>query len=1065
MKFYISDLPDTSIELIKKYIDVSYGNDYTLEKLQSNGLLTIMTNCIDKPDVGFFILDDVCYAKVGGKSLAKSDSVHHYTNDADLNIFLISQFGEVGVSAQNIALDIEEDLVLNDSYMEKSMSVVEHSGSVSESGMFQRYIKEIDDLKEKLQKERDENFKVLGKVTKADEVLREFSELQSALGDYKKRISSYNHTKLQLEKTISDLKVRVSESDGELEELRGVDKKYTSLFVEQEGLKQKLVESMKLKDWSEKEARNLEKENKTLTESIKELKVKVADRETLKVRVDTLTQQLSDTTEKLNKLDGATGVVAKLNATLAENNSNIQRMQTALGVLQSRLSSSSKALISSKSTNERMILQVSDLQKDLDEKAAECVTLLTKCNDLTKSIEDMSGEHVKNSNIISELRETLDTEKALSSELQIKVTGLESRVQDLNGMLTTKQSSLDEAEKKIVTLMSDNDILKSKIDVDYKGYNSDVTNLKTKVSSLTDELIAIKGVLAETKAELEKVSMENESTTKHRDDLLSKNVNLTSELNSLKMEVASEKSRYSKLNSETSKIMKEGTESSTKLQEAENKIKVLRNENSVLKDKCTKLQYDLNAEQQSFSNIKMKLNETEAKLKDICSLYEDVTSKKDTNENSSVDCNEVKEKDALIDKLKFRLENYKEVLQEYEERVESLNADITMLSKFQDKDNTLDIQNLQGRLLSSKELNKRLEEQVKVLTDQVESITVDESNSKNEILELEGKLSVLKQENDKLREENQCSQEEFVSTLSLKKKLELADIEKKKDTKKIAELELKLQTLKAELDGNNDSDSTIQEMKQYLSEKEICLQEKQSIIDEMESNIFNIIGERASAKSKMNIVLPTSETAHSNIAIIGSVGAGSFSETANVLHRLAENATENTIILDLTSESKLDSYLGIHVLHDSIGWLRGDSTIGKYLSDTKFKTVKLFTLVSTYLFEPYKLTVDWNSRLQELGSMNCKIILHIGSVDGTIGSILFNSLRKCCKSYLVLEGSPSSLRGAIINLKGYDNLKSTTILCTKFITIGESINKLFKKLYSDYTVQILEKSNKIEIWR
>lgn len=1060
MKFYISDLPDTSMELIKKYIDVAYGDDYTFEKLQSNGILTIMTNYIDKPDIGFFILDDVCYTKVKNTKLAKYDSVHHYTSDEELNNFLISQFGEIGVDIHDTSQGMDDDLVLGDSYIESNIDTQSsNSGSLSESELIQTYIKEIDEL-------RDENFRVLGKVAKADEVLKEFGKLQSTLAEYKKKISGYNHTKLQLEKTISDLKVRLSECETTLEEYKGIDKKYTNLFVEKENLKKTLAETTKLKDWSEKEARDLEEEKKTLVKSVKELKVQLADRETLKERVSTLTEQLTKATDRLEKLDGATGVVAKLKTTVAENNSDLQRMHSSIEVLKGRLSISSKELISNKSANERMTVQVTELQKDLDAKTSECEKVLAECDEYVKSINSLTDEHANDLDKISKLHQSLDAEKKLSSELQIKITGLQSKVQDLSGMLDTKQASLDKAEEEILSLKSNNDILKMKIDSDFKDFNGNVDSLKTKVSSLTDELVAVKGVLAQTTAELKECKSEKETTIKHRDELLNKNVNLVSEINSLKMEVTSEKDRYNKLNSEATKIMKSFSENSNKLKQTADKLKVMDTENIALKEKCSRLQKELGEEQKCASDLKQKLNETNESLKSMNDSYRKLQSKEEDTKNKYTD-KEIEEKDNLIEKLRFRVDNYKDVLQEYEERIGGLNADIAMLSRLQENDSTVEVRDLQSRLENTNNLNKKLEKQIEILTSQIEKFTTDEVNKKNNLLELESKLLALKQENDKLKEKDICSQEELVSTLSLKKKLELASIEKKNDTKKIAELELELDTVKSKMDSSKVSDSSIQEMKQYLSEKEISLQEKQSIIDEMESSVFNIIGNRASAKSKMTINIDVPDKSFSNIAVIGSVGAGSFSETANVLYNLAENAKENTIVIDLTSESKLDAYLGIHVLHDSIGWLRGDDPIGKYLSDTKYKKVKLLTLVSTYLFEPYKLTVDWVSRLSELGNLNCKVIIHIGSIDNTISSILFNSFRKVCRSYLVLEGSPSSIRGAIVNLKGYDNLKSTTIFCTRFKSLGESINRLFKKLYNDYTVQLLEsnKNNKIEIWR
>jgi hypothetical protein len=367
---------------------------------------------------------------------------------------------------------------------------------------------------------------------------------------------------------------------------------------------------------------------------------------------------------------------------------------------------------------------------------------------------------------------------------------------------------------------------------------------------------------------------------------------------------------------------------------------------------------------------------------------------------------------------------------------------------------------LKGEIVSKDNENKKS-------LDKIDSLNVQISSLGVQIETLEQEKKVLEQ---KFSDADGYSEKAELELMEIKPKITeyerqigvLNETISKKD-KKIKELESTPKEVVQVADNEKELElkQEIIKAKGIIQNKNEEIDEMNELLDEIQSDVFMTVANSALPKVACNIELEVPDHGLKNVRLCVS-GSGESGLTAyKVLHdEVKNNPKKKYLFIDLVNESYVDFVFGAKQIPNPLAWIEGRDSIKSYTANSNEKNVKVVSFGLNYMNDSYYLRVDWKSRLEELDRLGITVILYMGCIDCLVRNILFNSISKCCKTYVITKASPTNIRATLLHLNGFKTVEHTTVLCSEY---AKSSEKMFNKLKGYYTCLIVDSTKSIGI--
>lgn len=386
---------------------------------------------------------------------------------------------------------------------------------------------------------------------------------------------------------------------------------------------------------------------------------------------------------------------------------------------------------------------------------------------------------------------------------------------------------------------------------------------------------------------------------------------------------------------------------------------------------------------------------------------------------------ELERKDEILATREDQLENYKNLLTEFSNSVDSetdSSSQVTALTK-QLEDLNLMLEVKEDTITELNDELQRLNTSLKTKDSAIENFEriIKSKDSEKEVKSLRDKID------------------------SLSKKVSNAEEDLKKDRKTIVDLNREKLELKKEIDNlknENKSNDLVDWMTRATK--------AEKTIEEFEKSLA---GELALAckDEKFNFKTKDIIPHLSNIEFIFTASQGYEKEAYRKIYQSLEISGLQAIAVDTITASFMEYVFGIKGNKEGFEWFKNGGNINNFICPCNSQ--KIFTLspAPSFFNELFLLEVDWVSRLQELNSLGVKVIIFAGSLNTVIGKYLYsifnngkNTVRVLSKASLVFIWHAIQ---QVINLDNRDKI-DFVIFETKENKINNSISELLKNAKS-----------------
>jgi chromosome segregation ATPase len=853
-KILYGGIPQNAVQLIKEYTSSTPSQQWTFEEIGNQGLRARIKRGIDDINVSIIILGLELYSTCEGSlgNVLQNSKVHKFVNMKVLQGFLNSQFSVSGTTVDEVNININSNTsygqadfsfssqeLLGSEFSDLSSADFSMPSSLDSSG-------EVERLRSELDRKEQEIYRNLGKVAKAEEVLKGYKSLQAELGSANEQLRVMKTKSFDLMTELNSCKGELQKRNIELKGLSALQDKYSQLLNNANLLKARydsMQEGYKkleqMKQLAEKRVLNYSNELDKLQESYDEalktisslensasetakelskLKKEVELIDSLRVECSSLRLQ-AEKVDQLNELLSiSSGEISSLKEKAEESNKTIVNLETSLEESKKQ----NDALLLKVSENDTLAKTIEDLDLKVKEFAEENATLKASILDVESSYK----LEVTNSALMKEeigvLQSRLEKQTATSSVLSDKCTRLQDELDKV-------KSSLEEANLEV----SKNSSLSKELD-NLRLTHSDLSN---KFKLLLTEKDTISNKVAELETQASQVHALNTKLLELRES----NHKLNTELNKSKATLEGLNDVITEKDAQISKLTGQLQESSSSIETLRGKITSLQAENleleqvkvnlesRVSEDRTSELADKLNALILSKSNLEKELEEVssalvsaEAKSKDLEVLHKSLESKY------------------------TQLLNSRELLQGTVDSVTSENL------------------SLKSDLESLRLANANLEKSLGVVKSSVENSSSENSSLHSTILDLESKLlkcSSLETEYKQALEKLELSNSRLEQAESEKASLEIevADLNSliTDFSEKVNSLEIKLSNYTKE-DNNSKSlienlttknESLVLEVQSMQSELELC--KNNTVTPELELELTRYKTLYSSTKSEL----------------------------------------------------------------------------------------------------------------------------------------------------------------------------------------------------------------------
>lgn len=631
----------------------------------------------------------------------------------------------------------------------------------------------------------------------------------------------------------------------------------------------------------------------------------------------------------------------------------------------------------------------------------------------------------ENFNLTEEEAEEEDNRDEVIQQLREKLAQSELAVKNL-------QEKSKDNDDEISSLCAEIRKLKSQPQVDsseVEGLNSKINELTKQLGDLQvqyENLASANSVLEKEKSDLLVIKNEKEFLQSELDALRESSSNSDADASALQADIIN-------LKADLEKALADNKRSTETLKELEAQISELTGKNE-----------ELQAEASKVDELQKSLDEANAKVTELS----EATAGVDALKEEALRVKELEEKLVELDDIKVKASNLEEQVKELEsfkatsvDALDKKNLECEELKKIsEEKDARIDeltkssgdIQQVQLELDRVKaELNEKTEE--------AESLKVAVNDANNSIADLTVKANDL----NKFKSEAE----------NLRKELEPL---RGMDTE-LSNAKEKISSLEKQLSDAMLSASSTEDLRAMYSDLEMELAEKDVVINGVFGQMFNM----AIPKAAYGFNLPKLSMPNGKFVC---TCAGSNESTSTVYYLLKKSLMTSglrAIIVDLVTDTSIDSQFGASNIKSPIPWLSGEQPFTSFLADTKLPNVKVLTTALSYLNELFLLKVDWNSKIAELQNYADIVIFNIGNINGVVQKILYTQFSQIMQTSIIVKATPLNLRTLILGLTGLNVPKSVRVVCTDYDT--NASKGMYKKLSSKYTAQILKDTDILKL--
>lgn len=613
-------------QILTRYVN-NFIPDAIIEPLKAVGLKGTLKRRGATPDVMLIIIDSYLYEQCYSvcSEVLNTSKVHKYTSDNLLEEFLISKFGKLeGVVSDvvttpkeddtlvtpdvlmqqeaeslittTVSEDEEDNLTVSDSVdntndlqqqvdelkdklassemMVRNLTLqLEDNQSGNEISELVNRIKELEtqleDAEQKLSNNAGDDYVALGKIAKAEKVIKEFDNLKADLKKAREDNSAVEFEKSKLAEELNQLKVSIEELNTQISTLQ------SELSIKTEEIV-KLQEENDKKDeeLTQKEAtlQGIQSEISLLQEQLdnnsnleSELSKAKEDLNNLNIKTDELKIDLENKVNECSKLQAQ---VEELKSTLTIKETELEEKTNELSQCSENNSASEEEIISLMEETNSLRTEISKLNDIISNKDTEISSLRNKLDELEALRQaDMSQSDTVN-NELAELRSALASKEALIKNMEDTAILKAEETKVKSDALDTCISEKTVLEEKLVTMQEKNIELQGNIDT----LNSQIKTMQTTQSNELADKDKLFSELEQEKVKLEKKvetlqnnliesQADSESIKRLEEDLLEerrKSARLTSEVEVLKKSEGSGKSaelriEIAKLNEELRK--------------------------------------------------------------------------------------------------------------------------------------------------------------------------------------------------------------------------------------------------------------------------------------------------------------------------------------------------------------------------------------------------------------------------------------------------------------------------------------------------------------------------------
>lgn len=712
---------------------------------------------------------------------------------------------------------------------------------------------------------------------------------------------------------------------------------------------------------------------------------------------------------------------------------------------------------------ENLRKKISEAESNISSLTDEKEKLELKLEDITSSYEESQAQNESLITSIGTYKEELrlaDEVKQKYDELTSEYENVEEDCKSLKEEVSNLSTQLSEAEKQLTD--------KEELESELEGVRKLVGVKQEKIITLEEELEETRDY----KVKYKSVSNQLDSSKLENDSLKGKITELTSQSSELQSKIDELTGEKGKLESNLELKEKSLTAMSREVADLGVKLTECNESKDSLQVKLNELQSE---KERIESELQLKETQVSGNTEEIDGLHKTISDLK--SELSKVNS----EKSVLSDKITSMESQLSEKQSELEDLTEETNDLRGRVSEMQSKTATLTSENatLKSKLDSiQSELenadNDSIDKNTKILelTDEIEqlrskikALETKLNDSKNESTIMETDLENARNSSEKVELELQSLKPELTKLKSTVQDLK-TDIKSKDNI--ISSLKSTIEGLKK--DGTSSSSSSEEEIrlkqeilkaKDMIRERNDSIEELTDLVDELQSDIFMEVANSAMPKTAVTTELPVPNKGLKNVRLCVA-GSGESNLTAyRVLHdETVANPNKKYLIVDLVNESFIDSTFGAKKIPNPLDWLEGRENIKQFVASSKEKNVKILSFGLNYMNDSYYLRVNWEERLEELNSLGINVIIYIGVIDCLVRNILFNSISKCCKTFVITKASPANLRACLLHLNSFPKVKHTTVLCAEY---ADSSQKMFNNLSKKYKTAIVEKGKPIGI--
>lgn len=1076
-RILIGGIPPEGEVIIQEYLD-KYLPNAQIENLKSIGIKGKVKNTVPKLDVVFAIIDeslyDICASEPSCVPVLELPKVHRFVGIPELKEFLISNFGEDITTKDKLVLPDELEQDTSTTFPEEDVYI----SPTTDFGGFSEKVP----LPDEAQKESIVN-NAMPSFSGANEETndKDISELTKKIEDLQSTLESKESIIKKLEEQVN---ANPNTSADALELNLRINELESDLINARKELAEKSKGTVSFSDigkiaWAEQiigQVDELEQKVKTLTtkiEGLEEEKVALKDKaDGLSIEVTKKIEIITALKDKNEDLSNQiTNALTKVDTVTKEKDSVIEE-KLAVIESQENVIEEDKVKIETLSNN------LNDLQVKFDSADAEIQVLQEKINTLngvSEELQSVKAQLGEKSDEVATLTQTIANNETTVTELNNQITALQNEVK-------TKEEQLETTKQELTTVTDTNKDTVDTLNNEKVKLTEELSTLKQTITDLTEKLNKVeserdKNITLVTTAETEKKQLNQQITT------------LNDTISTLRVEIETKESESKAALEELTKTKDAEIEN---LQES---IRDLRdNFNGDKEQIVSNMQAELDTLRETSAG---KLKELNEQLEKVQTDHRAVLIQKDEL---------IADKDNKIDLLESELAKTKSELDLINKKASNLEEQL------KESATTIDLQNSSSEELSNS--NNTLVTQLETVTRKKSELETKIDELTNTISELESKNSTMQQELTNVKSElanketqitsltntvdSNTDTTEEISKLNnalLTEQRTVAQLRAELSTTK-TQAETKLNDLRSELDNQKETlkdkttecatlQKSVTELNSKINELELQaasrptmadvdiadmqneivssrakiidlqtqLAEKDVEVSDINTSIFGQLANSALPTSVVNANIDITIPQGLNTICIASASPESTDKMYKAIKDTCTASQKRCLILDLTTNSTIDTHFRIKTIESPVKWLVGTEPFQKFIANTSIPNVKVISLALTYMNELSLLQINWSKRLAELNGFADIVVINVGCLNNTVSKVLFNSFIKKMPSYAFVKATPVNIRMAIINLNSSADAKNfTRILCLDYTSDSKDI---YARLAQQYKADII----------